>query len=223
MKRCEDVKVNWGYLELGMRAKQAGLEKAREVNASRDRLMLDLQRTECLLNDINAYRDRLKVLGARVAKENDHFRTSRLEYLNASITDAIAEVFPDKKLKAEVSCDFKRQNAVGLKLVDGEGNSFKPNICNGKLMQYLISFSSVSKIAESLGYHNLFVDEAFGVASVGKLPVVGDSIMGKVRDGVQVVLVSQNPVLYSDVPRREIRLHYDSLGKKAVLDEVVDI
>lgn len=223
MKRIEECKIDWEMLDSRIAIKRANIEKAKVINESRKKLEVRHNALDDLAHDIQEYKENLKILGIRVTKENDNFRTKRLEYLSASITDAIADVFPDKNLKAIVSCDFKRKNAVDLRLLDEDNHLIKPSIGNGKLMQYLISFSSVSRIVQSLGYHSLFVDEAFGVASESNLPVVGEIIKQKVEDGLQIVLVSQNAALYQDVARREIRLAYDFTDKKAKLCDIVDI
>lgn len=223
MRKVKECCIDWGMLEAGLRMERAGIEKAKAVNESGKNLERKYLELDELANNIEEYVNNLKLLGIRVTKENDSFRTERLEYLSASITDAIADVFPDKNLKAVVSCDFKRKNAVDLRLLDGDGHVIRPSIGNGKLMQYLISFSSVSRIVESLGYHSLFVDEAFGVASENNLPTIGEIVSQKVKDGLQIVLVSQNAALYQDVARREIRLSYDFAEKKAKLCSIVDI
>lgn len=223
MEKTGKSNIDWISIEAGLRKKQAELECAKSTNDSRERLLGEYQDFDNLVESIDIYRNKLKVVSSRVIKENDSFRTGRLKYLSGTITEAIERIFPAKSLKAEVTCDFKRKNAVDLRLTDQNGNTSKPYVNNGKLMQYLISFASVSKIAESLGCHTLFVDEAFGVAAENKLSVIGELVQQKVDEGMQIILVSQNKALYADVPRREIRLKYDYENSRAVLDSIVDV
>ena len=40
---------------------------------------------------------------------------------------------------------------------------------------------------------------------------------------MQIILIAQNPDLYSDIPRREFDLSYDPVGMKVHIDNVVDV
>jgi hypothetical protein len=193
------------------------------MNETREKLIAEKIESEMLYNDLKEYYDKLRELRSRLIKENDDFRTRRMEHLNGVITEGVKRIFPERKLTVEVQCDFKRKNTVKLLLKDDNGNVFSPHISNGKLMQYLISFSAVTGIAKSLGVHNLFIDEAFGVASQNNLSSIGDIIDQKiVDDEMQIILVSQNPTLYVDLPRRQFELKYDTGEECAVMTDVKD-
>lgn len=203
--------------------KGAELSEARNSNALREKLIVESRELADLEKSLRTYKDALLEIKTRVVKENDEFRTRRLQYLNEIITEGISNVFPEKHLSAEVLCDFKRKNSVKLRLTDDKGNVFIPYISNGKLMQYLISFYAVSGIAQSLGSHNLYIDEAFGVASAENLQKMGDNIAKSIeQDGFQIILVSQSSLLYTDIPRREINLQMDDASKCAKVTSVDD-
>lgn len=218
------IKSNKEYYRRRLTDLEIIAERARERNEMRQRLIVEREELEVLFKDINEYCQRLKELRSRAIKENDDFRTRRLEHLNNVITEGVSAIFPSRHLKAELICDFKRKNTVKLKLTDEAGNDFRPHINNGKLMQYLISFTAVCGIAKSLGIQNIFIDEAFGVASSENLSKIGDIIREKIEeDGFQIILVSQNNALYMDVPRRQFNYRLDSELIKTNLVSVDDV
>lgn len=201
------------------------IEKAKAINESRQSIIDKQVEVDCLYTEITEYRNKLSVLKSRIIKENDEFRSRRLQHLNEVITDGVADVFPEKKLKAEVLCNFKRKDKIKLQLTDETGHVILPHIGKGKLMQYLISFSAVCGIAESLGVKNVYIDEAFGVASQNNLSIIGDIIARKISEGgMQMILVSQNPSLYQDVPRKQFNLLLDLKTGNANIDseEIID-
>lgn len=92
-------------------------------------------------------------------------------------------------------------------------------------MQYLISVSAVAAITKSLGVHNIYIDEAFGVARVDHLDDLGELLQGFVDDGLQTVIVSQNPALYNNLSRHEIYLEtvHDGNQRFAKVAEIKDV
>ena len=198
------------------------IERAQYVNESRRKLLTEKSRLEELIEDTTVYLNTLKVVQSRTIKENDDFKTRRLNLLNAEITDSLAKVMPEKSFRANVKCDFNRKNRVITSLIDANGAEFSPKMSNGKLVQYVTTFSGISGIVKALGIKNLYVDEAFGVSSINRLPAVGDYINSLVGQGIQIILVSQNDGLYRDIPRREFHLKFESTGNRAILEKVVD-
>lgn len=204
------VKTNKDFYRRKIEDIRISIETAKVRNEMKDKLNADYVEASEYCDAISKYVNTLDTLNSRLIKENDEFRTRRLDHLNSVITEGIAEIFPEKRLKARVICDFKRSSTVRLELTDANGEVFAPQICNGKLLQYLTSFSAICGIANSLGCHNLFIDEAFGVASQDNLSKIGDIINKKIENGLQVILVSQNPTLYMDIPHRELILEADA-------------
>ena len=123
------------------------------------------------------------------------------------------------KLKVILARTTKENNVVKLVLTDAWGNVFYPRMGNGMLVQYLTSFAAVSCITRTLGYKNLFIDEAFGCSSMNNLPVIGQLLGDLVSSGMQIVCVSQNPALYQDLPRHEICLEMNKEGTGVLMKE----
>ena len=73
-----------------------------------------------------------------------------------------------------------------------------------------------------MGITNLYVDEAFGVAAPDILGDLGQLLYEQVDDGMQVIIISQNPGLYQDIPRREIHLKRDSVTKSVSVIKQAD-
>lgn len=198
------------------------IEAAQFANSSRQRLLAKQTEVSQLIDDTKCYLSVLRLIQSRCIKENDDFKTRRLNLLNVEITDALEKVLPGKKFIANVRCDFNRKQRVVTTLTDAKGNEFSPKMSNGKLVQYLTTFSGVSCLVKTLGIKSLYVDEAFGASSMNNLPIVGDYVKELVDSGIQVVLVSQNPSLYEGVPRREICLAPVVGEGRSVVTEVKD-
>ena len=98
----------------------------------------------------------------------------------------------------------------------------KPQMSEGKLCQYLISFAAVYSVVKSLGGSSIYVDEAFGVASTARLGDVGEMLNKCVHDGMQIILVSQKADLYCEIPHREIVMHKDSISDSVIIDNITD-
>lgn len=127
--------------------------------------------------------------------------------LSNYITEEIAKIFPNEGYTAKINYDYKNRNKVAtLSLIDLKGHESSPEICEGLLLQYLISYSVVIAIAKALNISNLYIDEAFGAASSDNLPKIGDRIKDSVADGIQTLMITQREELYADIPRREIVL-----------------
>lgn len=197
------------FFEQKLANKLVELERAKSNNGKLQELQTSLQKYKNLESELHEYRNDLSVLNTVVSVENKNFRNRRITHLNAVITDAIREIFPDRSYNAKIICDFNRKDKAYLVLEDANGNVHLPEICEGKFLQYLISFSAIAGITHSLGGKSLFVDEAFGVGATDILPKVGETIQEKIDNGFQILLISQNAALYNSLPRHEIHLQYD--------------
>lgn len=182
------------------------LEKDRLNNEKVDYYKKCLNELECLCDRAEQYTDSLKLVEAAVIKEIHDYQIRKIDYLNDLITKAISRIFPQRKVRAELKSDFSRTDKVSLLLYDDMDNMFIPYVCEGKLMQYLISVSAVAAITKSLSCSNIFIDEAFGVARMDHLEDLGDLLQSFVDEGLQVVVISQNPALYNSLKRHEIHL-----------------
>lgn len=181
-----------------------------EVNNSRfDDMRTKLLKLADLQTDIAEYLADLYSINAAAREAEHNYQNRRIQYLNVLITDALKEIFPKEDLRVEIIYDFHRKDTIRLKLVDRFGNESNPMIAQGQLMQYVISFVAVAGITTGLGYKNLFIDEAFGVAAASKLPDLGDILKSYIDKGMQIILVSQNDNLYKGIPHRVINLEKD--------------
>lgn len=188
------------------RAARAQLERDKINNEKIDQYREDLDTLRALHTKVSEYLGALRIVETAVTKEARDYQNRRIDNLNVIITDAINKIFPNKHMVAELSADFSRTDTVSLKLYDEWGNDFSPYICEGKLMQYLISVAAVAAITKSLNISNMFIDEAFGVSRIDHLEDLGDLLQSFVDDGLQTVIISQNPALYNNLSRHEVRL-----------------
>lgn len=191
----------------------AELERAKIANKEREKLLVRRNEVQDLLDFTDSYLYDLKKLVVTLETEGNNFKNRRIEYLNQIITDSLNEIFVDDPLRAKVRCDFSRTNEVNLELRDSDDNLLDPDMCSGKLQQYLISFASVAGITAGLGLKNLYVDEAFGVAAPEILGEIGKIIQNRIEQGLQVIMIAQNPGLYQDLPRKEIVLRKDPVTR----------
>lgn len=192
--------------EQRFRQAHAQIERDKVNNEKIDQYKQDLNTMLEISNRASEYLDCLKIVDTAVTKEARDYQTRRIEHLNSVITESIARIFPNRRVRAKLIADFSRTDKVSLKLFDDMGNEFSPYICEGKLMQYLISVSAVAGIIKSLGATNMFIDEAFGVARIDHLEDLGEMLQSFVDDGLQTVIISQNPALYNNLSRHEIWL-----------------
>lgn len=198
------------------------INRAKVTNEQRSDLQEKKQASDELLANLLKYMNVLQVIKSRAVKENEDFRTRRLDLLSSSISENLATIFPDEGYDVKVSCSFNRRDNINLTVTNQRMETMSPKMSSGKLQQYLISFSSICCITKALGKKAVYVDEAFGASSTANLPLIGD-LIGKLssEDGMQLILVSQNAALYQDIPgRREI---YLETNKETHNAEVADI
>lgn len=210
------------YYESLIYQKTAELERAKINNQQREKLLASRNETAELLRDIIEYQGDLKRFFEAVNTEDREFKNRRITFINGLITEALSIIFPEDSFRAELRCDFYRKSDVSLVLLDRNGNEMIPDVCSGKLQQYLITFAAISGIARGLGVNNLFVDEAFGVAALDILGDIGVIIGELVKNGMQIIMIAQNPAVYQDIPRREIVMRKDAKLDKVEICSVTD-
>lgn len=208
----EEILARKSFYDKRIAYQAVDLEHKKAENQRIEQNKRDLQRYQVLCDRARTYLSTLKYIETAVTKEAKEFQTKRIDSLNEIITDAISRIFPDERVTAQLSCDFSRTDKVSLVLYNEHGDSFSPAMCNGKLMQYLISVSAVAAITKSLGYNAIFIDEAFGVARVDHLEDLGELLQSFVDSGLQTIVISQNPILYQNLRRREIHLETVDTG-----------
>lgn len=191
--------------------KVADLERAKVNNEQRAKLVAERDELAELSKSYAEHIRNLDRLSAAIDREDNNFKTRRLDFVNQLITDSLTKLFPQEGLTAKVICDFKRKNGALLQLLNKDGNVVHPDMCSGQLQQYVISFAAVTGIVQGLGIGNVFIDEAFGVAAPEILGDIGKIVEDFVNGGVRVVMIAQQPGLYQDIPHREIQLKKDPI------------
>lgn len=213
-----DARVN---LQRKLYNKVAEVERAKLSNAQRNKLLVKKRDLDLACEMMSKYLEDTKLLLAAIDTEDRAFKNRRLDFIDALVSDSLTQIFPQEELQAKLVCDFNRKNEAVLELRDKNGNIYEPDICSGKLQQYLISFAAVVGIVRGLGINSLFIDEAFGAAAVEILGDLGEMLKKQIDDGVQIILVAQNPGLYQDLPRHELQLIKNPTTKSvSVLSEM---
>lgn len=219
----DKIARNKEFLREKITQKRLALERSKVLNQELRKLNAKKADIEQVKDELEKYIAHLLYLKHVASAEEISFRDRRVKYLNDVITEEIQKVFPHSGMQARISYNDKYNKAKAtLHLVDADGNPRKPRISEGKLCQYLISFAAVNGVVKSLGFRNIYVDEAFGVSSMDNLPRIGEILNQSIVDGMQIVLVSQNPALYEGIPRREIHLCPDTKNKRTTLGSVND-
>lgn len=214
MEKFDDILKNRDFYDRKVSMLYADLERAKMNNAEREKLIAERDELVELQSEMEQYLRDTKRLISSIETEDRAFKKRRSEYLNAIITASLQEIFPNDELCAKLNYNFDRKSDVSLELLDADLNELFPDICSGKLQQYLISFAAVAGIANGLGVKNLYIDEAFGVAAPAILGEIGKVVQKRVEQGMQILVIAQNPGLYQDLPRREIKLQKDPVRKR---------
>ena len=216
----EKLQRDLNYYDQKIYSKVAELERAKITNEEREKLMYRQEQLQELVDEFNTYCFDLKLMKTALETEDRNFKNRRLQYIDVLVTDSLKSIFPEDNLQAHLNCDFYRKTETTLELLDAYGHTLDPDICSGKLQQYLISFAAVSGIVKGLGIGNLYVDEAFGVAAPEIMGEIGKLIQQKIEEGLQVIMIAQNPCVYQDLPRHEITLRKDPVkGSVEIVEE----
>lgn len=215
--------ANKRLYEIQLNNMRLDLERSKEANKQIKKLRSRESYAKLLMENIDNYLNKLKFLKKVIIVEETNFRERRIDYINTNITEALLKIFPEENFTASVDCDIYRGKSYAqLVLRDPSGNERLPHIQEGKMCQYLISFAAVKGVTTALGSDVIYIDEAFGAASSDNIQKMGPILNEIVESGVQIILVSQNSNLYSNVPHREIIFHKDPVQKKVIVDEISD-
>ena len=204
--------------------KLINLEKAKVYNEQFEALQVKCLETKAVQDKLVDYVTELSLLKSMIISEAKAFKERRIQYLNDSITEELGKIFPEEGFTAKIVCDFKyNNNKAYLTLIDKSGNVRIPKISEGKLCQYLISFSSTVGTVKGLGKRNIYIDEAFGVSSPQKLLEVSTLLNDVLESGIQLVVISQHKELYQDLPRREIHLYKNPDTGVTSVEDIVEL
>lgn len=184
------------------------IRKGNEEYKKQKNLKMELEEA---LNEMRDAISDLEFSKENVNREYARYKEGQIKFLEASVDQAILEIFPEESFSSTLKCTIERKNpTISLKLTDKNGNERIPWISEGKLMQYVISFSTTLHALVNYGYNLLLIDEAFSVSSTNKLPMLGDLVSSHVDRGVQCIIIAQSSLLYKDCARHEIHLAKDS-------------
>ena len=181
----------------------------------------ELNKINSKLNIITGYRVALSSIIACTKDRYGKYQTAKLEFIEDSLSDVINLIFPDTGLTPKISTTDKRNLMRSeLLLVDSNGNVRYPRITEGGFMKQLIGFVSAIKVIQLIGANTLFMDESFSDASSVKKEQVTSVINEYLKEGLQLILISQYPECYDKLPRREFILK--SVDGCCKLMDVVD-
>ena len=147
-----DYKNNKKLYEMYLDRLKLDYAKAIEMNEKIESMRKRQQHINLLLEDLENYTNNLNFLLKVVNIEEVNFKERRLGYLNQSITEALAQIFPNEQFVARIDCNVVRgRNYAQLILYDRDGNERMPFVQEGKMCQYLISFAAVKGVTTALG------------------------------------------------------------------------
>lgn len=199
---------------------KTSLTQIEEINRCSEEYNRQLEEVNKLVADLSNYSLILNRLLKTARNEESKYRDSRNAYLESYCSEYIHFIFPDSNYICQIDTPQKRGvNNTKLTIRDELGYPSNPKLFLSGLMKQLVSCSAIIAVTELMGYNTFFLDEAFGNASIDNKPLVGQ-LLGKVLErDFTIFLISQDPGLYRDLPRREISLYYkDNLIDKEVTD-----
>lgn len=195
------------FFERRIMEKKIQLEQIANSNKEFEQLSVDKARGDEILKAVEMYVNDLKDLLDNVNKEDKDYRNRRIDFLNTEITKMLNKFFPNKDLEAKIVFDDKYKNSNAfLRLVDKEGDLRNPANTEGMFEQYLISFTAVTTVLQTLRKNIVFIDEAFGVASKNNLPRIAECLAKRCESGMQIILATQDPLLFNVIPHKVTNL-----------------
>jgi len=208
------------YLHGNLGALQNKIQSVEESNRQIEQLRIRKERLDRITRNYQKFVDALNLIMTASQTISDKMQQERVAFMNESITLRLREYFPEHNYIARLNFEKGRADTVRLELVNADGVISTPTIGQGRLMQYIIGYAAIQGLVTGLNIPNVFIDEAFGVGSEERLPMIGDMLAKSVADGLQIVLVAQNSALYQHLPRREFHL----VNKEGLtqLEETID-
>lgn len=204
--------------------KKLQLENVVMANREYEQLEQEKIAGEAIEQELKQYLADLVQLKDNVNFEDKEYRNRRIDFLNSELTEMLYKFFPNKGLIADIIFDdkYKGSNAY-LQLKDADNNIRTPENTEGGLGQYLISYAAVTGVLKALNQNIVFLDEAFGVSDKTNLVKIGELLHKSCEEGMQIILATQDPLLYSSVPHRAFCLELDVEKDSVVIDKVLDV
>lgn len=219
--RNNELKIR--ELQNRLNKKKTELALAEQSNKEFKELTVKTEKAKETLAETRRTLMKFKSLYDITNEEDTKYKQRRLDYLSDFIDKNLGIIFPYDDLKAKIDVDFKYKSQLAeLILKDSEGFTYVPKKAEGGLKRHLISFSSSLALAQCMGAHKLYMDEAFNTAHPENLTKLGEILNELTKTDFQVILVEHQSDIYKDVPRREIHLSKDPIHKRVVVDEIID-
>lgn len=200
------------------------LEQITISNKEFTQLSADKSAGDEIAMGLELYLANLKDLWDNVNREDKDYRNRRIDFLNSEITKMLEKFFPNKNLIANIVFDDKYKNSNAyLNLIDSDGDLRNPANTEGMFGQYLISFTAVTTVLQTMDKHIIFIDEAFGVASKKNLPKIADVLLKSCEEGMQIILATQDPLLFNTIPHRVINLNLNPVTDSVEVASIDDV
>lgn len=214
---------NKKYFEKKILENKIKLEQITTSNKEFETLSADKVAGDEIAGALDTYMLNLKDLLDNVNREDKDYRNRRIEFLNSEITKMLEKFFPNKNLAANIIFDDKYKNSNAyLTLVGPDGEVRNPANTQGMLEQYLISFTAVTTVLETMDKHIMFIDEAFGVSSKTNLPKIADILEKSCKSGMQIILATQDPLLFETIPHHVINLSLNPVTDSVEIASIDD-
>ena len=214
---------NKEYIRKKITEKRLNLERVISSNKEYEKIKAEKIAGEEIVARLDKYLIDLNQLKDNVSLEDKEYRNRRIKFLSDQITDMLYRFFPDKGFEAKINFDDKRRvSNAGLKLIDKSGVERNPELSEGMLLQYLISYAAINAVLDSVDKHIIFIDEAFGVASQQNLPKIAEMLQQSCESGMQIILATQNPLLYNSIPHKVFQLELDPVEDKVMVGDVIE-
>lgn len=201
------IKERIKHVENKITSKELYIANAKENNKNCEIYSRQYKEINELIADIEIHKNQLiNILKISKLKDTE-YREKRLSYLENYILENLQYIFPDEYLIPKIMTPQKYGvNRTKLVLVDALGMERSTENCAGGLMQQLISYSSAVSVTQLCGCNTFFIDEAFGNSSISNKSLVGNLLKRYIDNGQNVIMITQDPLLYESINRREIHL-----------------
>lgn len=183
------------------------LETQEENNLKYDEVSRQKNQTLDLGMNIETYLSFLTNI-LKVSKDRDtKFKNQRLKVMQDIINDDMNYVFPSEEFKVRLDYNpYRGKEKAKLVMVDRNKREHDVEIFSSGLMKQIITFSGSIAVSKFLRANTILVDEAFGASAPSNKSKIGKILKNYVDSGFQLLLISQEPKLYSELDRRQINL-----------------
>lgn len=215
----KNIDMNKGHL--------FSLRKNREDAARTNEQLTTLEEDERKLEKVVIYLENtlnaVVRINRRAIAEDIAYKDRRVSFIEEVVTENLAHVYPENKLRAVIDNDFKNRGShAELLLYDEDGNEMIPYIQEGGMYQSVISFSSAIGITVSTGRATLWLDEPFAAGSPTKIALTAELIYEALKQGLQLILIEQSDAGYKNIIRREHHWYKNPRTKAVEVIKVSD-